>query len=272
MTKPGVASRVVREIMAFAGDLPTVKVDVSKTVVTVTFVTPTQAIKAYSWVQGQITLVDSDVVYIAQATFDPRGYNFYDVGALFAKAAELGASTSEPQLQIVEHDPGEVLMTVTTRPESATVFFRKDGTPIRYVDFETSDGLAEGLQDAIGQRTATYAVGYLPGTGTWADLPGPSGGTILKRIRPEKLPAYSALRNQTISWPTFDPQQIDARLISQLRANLRAKYQVSLSVPMTISVDGRYRRSAPTITFSFGGTTVVTDLKGTDITSWVLGK
>lgn len=270
MTRPGVATRIINEIVAFAGQLPVVKVDVSRAVVTVTFVTQTQAIKAYSWINGAVIQVDSDVVNIAQSTFDPRDFNVSDVGSLFAQAERLGTSASEPQLQIVEYDPGEILMTVTTRPESATVFFRKDGTPIQRVDFETAAGLKQGMQDALGRRNLAYSVGYRGNAEIAIDLPGPSTGTVLRRIRQEKLPAYSAVRKDTIAWQPFDTALIDFDVISQVRANLRAKYEVSLTTPMSIVIDGRYNRSGPTVTYTFGSRTIVTDLHGVDITAWVL--
>ena len=46
-------------------------------------------------------------------------------------------------LQIVEYNEGTVLMTVSTKPESRTVFFRRDGSVVNHIDFATPTGMTE---------------------------------------------------------------------------------------------------------------------------------
>lgn len=269
MTDPGVASRVVKLIMAEHPTYAVVKVDITASSVVMNFLTPQRSIRAYAWQGNSVVPVDSDVADIAQATFDPREFNIADVGALFAAAVKLGASSSQPELQIVEYNPGEVLMTVTTRPESATVFFRKDGSPITQPDYATAVGLEEGLRDAVNGRTKIYAVGIQPGgTAVWVDAPGSAEGTIDRRTRQPKLPAYTSVRSESMQWPTFDPAAIEPAQITQRIATIRATWRLSLDEPITVTIDGHLQRSAPTITYAFNGQTVVTDLLGTDITAW----
>lgn len=269
LTSPGTARTIVQRIMAEAGEQNAVKVDISQHVAIISFITNDKRIKTYSWAEGKIKPVDSDVADVKQASFYPLDFDISDVGKLFATAESLGTSNSAPQLQIVEHDPGQVLMSVTTRPESATVFFRADATPIRHVDFETTEGLAEGLRDATHGRPRVLSLGYSPGTGVWSDEAGIAEGTIARRTRTEKLPAYTASRKESSTLTTFDPTLIDPAVIGQTRANLRFEYSLPLTVPITVVADNRYQWTTPTITYTFGQQTVVTDLNGTNITTQV---
>lgn len=269
MTQPGVASKVIKRILSEVKDQPVVKVDVKKHSVVVTFITEAKKVKAYSWVNEELVAVDSDVTDISQARFDPREFNLSDVGKLFAEAEKLGTSSLEQELQIVEHDRGEVLMSVTTRPESATVFFRKDGTPIQHTDVETIAGMKAGLGDALGQYHNVYAIGFDPAIGVWVDVPNPDDGTLIRRTRQTKLPTYSAARNQKPVWATFAATDVDLAVIHRVRAELRTRFQLSPDTPIVVTVDGQLQRSTPTITFKAGPKTVVTDLRGTDITAWV---
>lgn len=272
LTSPGAARTVVERIIAESGERNAVKVDISKSVAIVSFITTDKRIKTYSWVNGKAKPVDSDVADVKQASFYPLDFDISDVGELFRVAESLGTSNSSPQLQIVEHDPGQILMSVTTRPESATVFFRADATPIRHVDFETTPGLTEGLRDATHGRPRVIALGYSPGSGVWSDETGLAEGTIARRTRPEKLPAYTASRKETSTLTPFDPTLIDSAVIGQTRSNIRFEHDVSLDVPITVVADNRYQQDTPTITYTFGQQTVVTDLAGTDITAQVSGK
>lgn len=255
--------------MAETGESHAVKVDVSAKSATISFLTESSTIKTYSWVNGRVVPVDSDVENVKQASFNPKDFNLSDVGAMFEAAESLGASDSSPQLQIVEHDSGQVLMTVTTRPESATVFFRPDASPIRHVDFETPEGLAEGVRDAVGDRPLVLEVGYVPETGVWADAVGPEEGTLVRRRRQEKLPPYSASRKEASTLKPFDPSALDAAVIGQTKAHLRLRHRLSLDIPIRVVADNRYQWSTPTITYSFDGHTVVTDLAGIEITDRV---
>ncbi|MDO4785243.1 MAG: hypothetical protein Q3997_09200 [Propionibacteriaceae bacterium] len=270
LTSPGAARTVVEEIMAASGEKNAVKVDISQSTATISFITTDKRIKTYSWVEGKAKPVDSDVADVRQASFYPLDFDISDVGELFRVAESLGTSNSSPQLQIVEHDPGQILMSVTTRPESATVFFRADATPIRHVDFETTPGLTEGIKDATYGRPRVIALGYSPGSGVWSDEAGLPEGTISRRTRSEKLPSYTASRKESSTLAPFDPTLVDPAVIGQSRSNIRFEHGVPLDVPISVVADNRYQRDTPTITYTFGQQTVVTDLAGTDITAQVL--
>lgn len=269
MTDPGVASRVVKEIMAEHPTYSVVKVDISVETVEVSFLTPERQIKAFAWRGGEIVEVDSDVADISQATFDPREFNISNVGALFATAEEMGASSSAPELQIVEYSPGEVLMTVTTSPESATVFFRKDGTPITHLDFTVTADVEIGISDAMDGATEVYALVIDPDVGVWVDTPGQQAGTIQRRTRQAKLPAYSTLRSEQMAWPTFNAEDLDVSVVTSKLAAIRKEYKLLPETQIEVLIDGHLQRSGPTISYTFVGNTLVTDLNGVDITQWV---
>lgn len=270
MTEPGVASRIVKEIMAGHPTYSVVKVDIAETTVEISFLTPERAIKAFAWRDGGIVEVESDVADISQATFDPREYNISDVGALFETAADLGASASQPELQIVEYTPGEVLMAVTTTPESATVFFKRDGSPIRHLDFTRPRDLSRGLSDALNGAVEVYAIAYLPTDGVVVDTQGDQDGTIQRRTRQAKLPAYDTIRAEPMSWPLFLAEDVDIDVINEKITEIRAEYGLPVDAQVAVVVDGHWQRSGPTITYTFLGQTVVTDLAGVDITEWVV--
>lgn len=267
LTSRGQARRVVNQLRQAAGDLPVIKVDVTATTAILT-VLLTNNPKAWQWEAGRITSTDPDVEPIKQVAFDPDDFQFDDVAALFATAASIAGSSESQQLQIVDYNQGQVLMTVTTRPESQPVFFRADGTAIQPIDFATSAGMAEGFKDAVNRSTQLLSVGYKSETGLWVDTPGKESGTVDRRTRPAKFPAWTAPRKGSADQPLFSPGDIQTPVLADLLVSMATAHNAK-PADVSFIIDMRDQRTLPTIHASCKGTDAVYDLAGTDITAQV---
>ncbi len=284
LTQDGNARRAVDELAARAGDGPVIRVTVNAFEATLTYLEPKdtplplktpspaaatdfQAV-SLGWVGGVIEELDSDVAYIQQTTFSPADYNLEAVARMFRDAAAVSGSSSQQELQINEYNQGRVLMTVTTNPETSTVFFRHDASLISRLDFSTEQGLGEGLRDAVDGAPHVIAVGLLADNGgLFVDVIAEEG-VVERRIRQAALPMFSSRRKQpTTAALTFDPTLISAAAITQQTTSLRTLPQAEpdASVLFTIAVDPK-KLGVPVITFNAAGTTVITDLAGNDLT------
>jgi len=266
---PGVARTVVDLLREAAGVSGIIKVDVDATTASLAVVVDNEA-HTYAWTAGTIAEVESDVAYVQQATFDPDDYNFDDVAAMFAEAAKISGSSSNQQLQIVEYNEGRVMMTVTTRPESMPVFFRPNATPIDQLDLTSASGLETAINDATDGHDEVLSMGYTENEGFWVDTPGAAEGQIDRRTRAAKLPAWTATRKENTSFVPYAVSMVDPETIATLLTVLPTRVDKD-GANISFTIDTRDQRSQPTIHFDVGGTTVITDLTGRDMTELVAG-
>ena len=270
LTDPGRARTAVNDLIAAAGSSQVIKVDVSAELASVTVMIEDSA-KTWQWEQGKISEVPSDVSEISPTSFNPDDYKFDDLARLFGLAGALSGSNSNQELQIVEYNPGQVLMVVVTRPESRPVFFRPDATPIHELVYSSVEGMTEGLTDALGGRTQLAGIGFEPAKGLWADAPDPKDPAIMvRRTRTAKLPTFVSQRKQTAD-KLFSAADISAASLVKTMAELPALHGKDADTEVKFTIDMRDKRNLPTIHWDVGGTTVVTDLAGSDITSQVEG-
>ncbi|MEL4505346.1 hypothetical protein AAEX63_10635 [Luteococcus sp. H138] len=264
LTRPKTARKAVDQLVEAAGGLPVIKVDVTSQSATLSALKDGKVV-AWGWADGEVTPVESDIEYIKQAAFTPADYNVDDLGALFAQAAKISGSSANQELQIVEYDHGEVLMTVTTRPESMPVFFRRDGSPINRLDFATQQGFAEAIRDAVGTDKRVLAMGWDQSGGFWADTASKEPGVVDRRTRQAKVPAWESSRKASSTGPTFPPTAVDPEVLTRLVRTLPD----STGHPgeaVSFEISRRYQMALPVITFDVGGEQVITTLGGTDIT------
>ena len=207
LTKPGAARAAVDQLVAAAGTHEAVKVDISATEASLSIVRNGQPF-TWAWTNGVVGRAQSDIANVNQASFDPDTFNLDNVGELFKVAAQVSGSQQNQQLQIVEYNQGQVLMTVTTNPESATVFFRPDGTLVHSLDFMTAEGISEALRDCLGTTTQVGVIGYRPESGLYVEYPGSQQGVITVVTRPKSLPRWAASQKGTL------PQLFDASLVN----------------------------------------------------------
>lgn len=269
LTRPGAARKAVDALLGAADGLPVIKVDITRTTATLSALDEGR-ILAWQWQGGQVQPVESDIEYIKQASFRPSDYELDDLGALFDTAATLSGSRSDQQLQIVEYDRGEVLMTVTTRPESRTVFLRADGTPINQLDFADASGFAEAIRDTAPGTAPVLAMGWHPETGFWTDHRGSSEGIVRRTTRQARLPAWQAERKAGSQAPTFLPSAVDPEVLAHQVTQLPQQLGKP-DATVTFEISRQHQMALPVVTFDVDGQKVVTTLGGTDITRTVGG-
>lgn len=271
LTDTGQARLAINELRKASGGLPVLKVDLTVERAILSVLVDSK-VAGWSWQAGEITEVTSDIDYIQQATFDPDSFRFDDLNNLFGVAGALSGSTSNQELQIVEYNPGQVLMVVSTRPESRPVFFRPDASPIHELDYRSQQGIEEGLRDALGGRTQLHQLGYQQGSGLWVDAPDPNDpGVMVRRTRASKLPVWTSSKNLTSDWGLFASSDVTAETLAAIIADLPARFDKPAQADISYTIDMRDKRALPTIRWVVGGKEVITDLEGVDITSEING-
>lgn len=259
-TKPGAGLAVIRKLIDAAGSSKTIMVQVSKTEATVTVVVGTQ-VEAWGYRDGSVKQVATDIQYVDQAIFDINDFNLSDVGALFRAAASVSGSDAQQSLQVVDYSGGDVLMAVSTNPESRTVFFRSDGTLVATLDFHTKSGITEGLTDAVGQKRQAFRVGVDSSLGAYIDYVGPNN-TTLRCLRPAKFPASTSGRSNAPDRPEFDPTIVSAAHIWQVLNALKEKGQFTSQTAWSVVVEDRDTSGTPRMYFTVAGRGFTTTLDG----------
>lgn len=254
------AEEVVAELHRVASEQPALKLDVTTTQATLTVVDGDDQVHTYRWRDGVVAEADSDVQNLGQASFNPTNFPLHDLRRIFDVAALHARSSENQVLQVVDYRDGEVFMTVTTRPESATVFFQRDGTVIKALDTHSVADVAAGLKAVTGSTQVVLAVGFSVDEGYWADVP-KEEGVIERRTRIGSLPTFRAQRTETLGLEPFDPLLLDATAISMAIAGFREDPEQECSVV----VDNRYERVQPVVRYDCGGTIFHSDLQGRDM-------
>lgn len=257
------ASPVVAELHETAGGFPLLKVDLTHDQATLTALLPDESVASYRWSDGVISVVDSDIQYVGQATFTPERFPLSSAARMF-DIADMRGVRGQLVLQIVEYREGQVLMTITSRPESTTVFFRPDGTAVAELGYTSVADLTAGIDEVVTDDAEAVAVGFNSTRGYWADLP-EDGGTILSRSRMAGLPVFETRRNETSSLETFNPQEIDPATL----AMVIARVQPDPSEQCDVLIDRSTQRSGAVVQVSCGGEVHYADLEGRDMTELI---
>ncbi len=212
----------------------------------------------------RIQQVDSDLQYVDQASFDLADFDLSDVGRLFRIAAALSDSTDAQTLQIVDYSGGRVMMTVSTNPESRTVFFNPDGSLLPELDYHTPAGIAAGLADVLQGRVVVRQVGIDSEAGAWAGYAGP-GNTTVRCQRPPKVPVTTVTRDDPPPPEAFSVKEVDAQVIWQvLQRTMLAhdlKPDTTWSVIMEVSAGSGELR----LHFQVGAVSLITDSGGREL-------
>ncbi|MFT3970788.1 MAG: hypothetical protein QM695_11055 [Micropruina sp.] len=264
LTAPGQARAMIRRLIAKAGTQRLIQVEVTKGWAAITVVKDDQA-ETWAWRDNTIKQVDTDVAYVQQTVFSIDDFNINDVGALFRASAGISGSESSQELQIVDSSAGEVFMSVSTVPESRTVFFYPDGSLLPTLDFNTEGGIQRGLADVIGTRTTAIAVGVQSTLGTWVDSPG-SVTTTIRRLRTSTVPVTINERSQKPDLPPFNVTRVKAAAIWRVLADARTKGNFDAGTRWQVAIDDRARTGVPRMYFTIGTTSTTTDLDGHAIT------
>lgn len=257
---PGAAQKVVGELLGQIADPSSVvRLRITGDQARLTYVDEWSKPVSEIWRDGKITTQDEGTDTVVSSSFDPRDFNISDVGAMFEKSAQLCGSAENQELQITEYANSKILMTVSTTPESSTVFFRPDATVIMPLDFTSAEDVSQALTEAVGPSTRILAAG-LTADQLWVDVAsGP--GTVTRRIRKTSVPVYSLQRKQSISDEPFAPSLIDAKILAEKFAAAAE----SESKDFVATVKQQKDEDQPFINFSHGGTQELTSLDGTPV-------
>lgn len=265
LSRPGNARKAVAQLAAAAGTAKVIKVDVSQASASLSAVGEGDRVVAWTWEKGAVVPSESDIEFVGQTAFDPTTYELANLDEMFATAAEISGSSSNQQLQIVEYTKGQVLMTVTTRPESMPVFFRKNGSAIHQLDFDTAVGFAEAIGDVTMDTPRVLAIGWSRTGGLWADVASAEKGVAQRTTRQAKVPAWTANRKATPTGVTFPVTALEPTTLARLVRELPQR-QGDPGADVSFIIQRSTVSALPVITWKVGGATVVTTLSGTDIT------
>ena len=263
-TSPGAATAMVGQLVAAAKSSDVVMVEVRPLEVDVSVLVDQRPV-TWACRGGVIDQVASDIAYVDQASFDPSGFDFGDVGALFRAAGALSGSSSNQRLQIVDYSGGRVMMSVATDPESRTVFFNPDGSLLEDLDFATQGGIARGLREVVGQLPAVTQVSITSDRSVWADHPGGDPGTVTRRMRTATVPVTTITRQSGAS-ASFSPSLVRPDVVwSVVQGQLGSTPTAGTS--WSVVIEDRDSLGAPRMFFSFPTGQMVTDLAGRPVGS-----
>lgn len=269
LLKGRTAKAVVGELVTASGNSPVTKVDITARSVSIT-VRSGSSPQVWTWQRGRITTSSQQSAQTVSRPFNPDDFALDELDRILEIAARAVGSSKNQELQILEYNQGVVLMSVSTRPETRPVFFRADASPVTTVDFASTAGMTEALRDAVGDDTQVLAMAYQPGKGLMVDTRTGTDGIVLRRTRSTDLPAWAVERRGDTSATLFSPSDISPSVL----ADLMTRVPTAMSKPgeaskLSFTIDMSDNRSLPTIHFTLGTTTMVTDLEGKDITAQV---
>jgi hypothetical protein len=262
LTRPGEAVAMIQRLIGAAGNPRLIQVEISAERASISVVEDGEA-ATWAYRDGEIKEVDTDIAYVEQAIFGIEAFNISDVGGLFRAAAGMSGSRNSQELQIVDYSDGDVMMTVSTVPESRTVFFHPDGSLMPILDFHTEGGIAIGLSDAVGSVRSALTIGVQSNLGVYVEYPG-SQETTIRRLRTSQVPTTTNERADTPSLPLFDPSEVKPAALYRALASSQETGMVSTELRWSVVIDRR-GGGAPTMHFVAGGRQFVTDLQGQPI-------
>lgn len=261
LTEPGVAEDLVEDLLASADATRAVMVTVTAREASVAVVKDGAA-ETWAWRDGRIQQVPTDITYVAQRSFYPSDFDFADIGALFRAAQAVSGSDQDQALQIVDYSAGLVSMSVSTNPESRTVFFNPDGTLLPTLDFTSAWGLQRGYDDVVGARGTASALGFGSATGVYLDGPQADDGTLQRRLRTARTPVIVTPRSETNRLEAFDPARVDPAVVWGVLQDLHEQGSFPLDTTWSCVVDDRAGTGRPRLHFTVGDVTFTTDLEG----------
>jgi hypothetical protein len=263
----GIHTRVIiNELVAASGNGPITKVDITKTALSITAQiggSPT----VWTWQNGKIDSSATQSTQTVSRPFDPDDFAVEKMPTILSKAADISGSHMNQNLQIVEYNQGTVLMTVSTKPESRTVFFRPDGSAINHIDFASPAAMAEALTDAVAGAKQVGQVSYQPGKAIMVDTPTTTPGVVMRRTRSADMPAWAVQRKGDAS-ATFSPTLLHPNVIIHIMNLTAAKAnQKPSDMGWTITEDSKL--NAPVLRVGVNGVTRAFNTDGTDVTDEV---
>ncbi len=261
LTLPGAATTMLRRLIAAAGSNQLLQVEVTATDAAITVLRDGKPV-TWAWRDLQLQQVDSDVLNVDQDSFTLDQFQLDDLGHLFSVAALIADSAEGQELQIVDSSSGEVMMSVSTLPESRTVFFYPDGRLLPKLDYDSESGVASGLKDAIGARDQALAIGVKSDVGAYLDYAGTGEKVTVRRLRPASVPITIIERSERTDNASFSPTLVSSASIWRVVKRARDAGTLAAGQPWSVVVEARDGAALPSMYFRFGISQQVTDLAG----------
>lgn len=154
-------------------------------------------------------------------------------------------------------------MTVSTTPESRTVFFQPDGTLVPTLDLTTKSGITTAFAEAIGERRTASSVVLSSADGVTLDVANHGAGTITRYQRAPRTPLNITTRSEGTDLSPFDPTDIDPTVVWDVlrRAHRAGTYSYADDWSCTVSRSGT---SGPLhLDFTLGDESFTTSPDGT---------
>jgi hypothetical protein len=253
---------MVTSLLTDAGSERALMVEIAKDSVQVSVLSAEGKPVTWAHRDGKSAEVPSDLAYVDQATFDVSRFNISDVGGLFRAAASMSGSEENQSLTIVDYSGGEVVMSVSTLPESRTVFFNPDGSLLEPLNFDAPGGIVNGIKEAIGLQLTVYSVTVQSDQGAWADYPGEKEGTTVRRTRTAKVPVTTNTRNETSNLQVFLAARIHPDAVWKIVDAVRGTADVPEDAKWSVVIEDRDHTAVPRMYFTIGSKSVTTDLNG----------
>ncbi len=258
---PGVARQAVNELSDYSARYPVIKLDLTAEAARMTVLVDQRPVE-YSWINGQISQTRTSMEYFGQASFNPADFAFDGLEEIFSIAASISGSDHAQELQMVEYNESQILMSVTTQPETRPVFFRPDGSLISTLNFAQVPDLTEGINDVCVEPSEVTEIAYSPKIGLWADYPHQNSTTVTRRTRPADLPVWTAPRKGTDTSHTFSCRLVQARVIAGLARFVDGVDPNADNPDFSFRIAYSADYEKPVITYNANGETVVADLAG----------
>ncbi|MBE6477208.1 MAG: hypothetical protein E7Z97_03910 [Propionibacteriaceae bacterium] len=263
LAQPGRARQVIDFLRSASGNRPVLRIEITAESANLTYLSEDEEAETIGYANGSIAHLDATIEYIDQAQFDPDDFAFDDVAALFETAARISGSDQDQDLQINEYDHGNVLMTVTTTPESSTVFFRSDGSVINKLNLTRAADIAEALADTVQDSPQILSVTIERDALTVRVRTGES--TVEERTRRASLPTIVSTIKNSDKDPSFDPATINPEVIARLIAQTANRAGNASASDVTVRIGVDTGDTDPRMSFQTGSTEVVTDMNGTTL-------
>ncbi len=257
----GVAAAKLQELADASGSSTLLQAKISAGDISLAVLDAKGSASTWSFRNGIPTKVDGDLAYVGQAAFKLSDFNLTDLTTVCAQAGALAGNTTNQEVQIVEYSGGQTYLTVTTQPESMTIFFRPDGTLVPILDYSESgpEAFATALDSITAGEQDVTAIGYDPALGLYAEKPDTATGMV-RIVRSARFPARTEHHATKPTTAAFDPRLIPAETLAKLVARFDKQGK------FTLVIDRREGMREPLIHVQADGKQLITDLAGNDVT------
>lgn len=252
------AAEVIEQLMAVSGKRPALKLDVTSSQATLTVLEEDESVSSFRWANGVIDITTSDFQYLGQATFSPEDYPLESIGRMF-DIADLRGVRGELVYQVQEYRAGDVVQTVSSLPESSTVFFEQDGSAIPSLDGSHTADILAGHEAVVRPGEELVSFGYSPERGFHSESL--TVDDRITRTRTGGIPTVEAARPRTGSREGFDPALVDPMIVAQALQAQRATPDELCA--FDIAMDEKH--NAPLVEIRCGEETSLVDLKGREV-------